>query len=242
MIKPDELYEITVTGTNINHYKQYYPEIKIRTKIKVTGEQLSKSSHLKVKYICDFCGQVYERKAYSELRSGELNACKNCRQKKTQLTCQQKYGVDHPMQNEEIHKRSVENHINNFGKEANSLDFINGIPVSKVQKLICSHLDNFILNYEEDGYFYDLFNEKINLVIEYNGRGHDLQVRFNKISLEEFNKREEKRKQNILEKHKLLIINDPYDRLIHPRRFDEALPIICQAVDALENYNIIQIK
>lgn len=43
MIKKDELYEITIVGTNINHYKQFYPDIKIGMKIKVSGDKLSQS-------------------------------------------------------------------------------------------------------------------------------------------------------------------------------------------------------
>ena len=42
--------------------------------------------------------------------------------------------------------------------------------------------------------------------------------------------------------YKLLIINDPHDRLIHPKRFNETFPLICQAVEQLQDYYIIQIK
>lgn len=242
MIKKDELYEITIVGTNINHYKQFYPDIKIGMKIKVSGDKLSQSSHLKVKFICDFCGREYERIMYSEARSGLMNACKWCRQKKTRLTCQEKYGVNHPMQDYEIHKKSVEGHLNNFGKYRKDCEFINGIPISKVQKEICNNLENFKLNYLEDGYYYDMFNSEKNLVIEYNGKGHNLQVKFGEITQEEFNFREQTRIERIKLKHKLLIIEDPYDRLIHPTNFIKYFPLICQAVEDLKDYNIIQIK
>ena len=91
MIKKDELYEVMVVGTNINHYKQFYPDIKIGMRIKVSGDELPQSSHFKVKFRCDFCGREYERVMYSGARSG--------------LTCQERYGVDHPMQDYEIHKK-----------------------------------------------------------------------------------------------------------------------------------------
>lgn len=243
MIKKDELYEVQVAPTTINHFRQFFPNIKMREKIRVSGEQLPNFSHVSIKYICDFCGAIYERKKYSELRSGlQFNACKKCRQKKTILTCQEKYGVDHPMQDYKIHKKSVEGHINNFGKARKDFIFINGIPISKVQQRICNELQGFELNYLEDGYYYDMFNSKTNLVIEYNGKGHDLQVRLGKITKEEFEKREEIRNKRIQLKHNLLIINDPYDRLIHPKRFLEALPLIRQAVENLKNYYIIQIE
>ena len=73
MIKQDELYEVTVTGTNINHYRQFYPDIKMRTKIKVSGNELPPSSHVKVKFLCDFCGEEYERTVYSENQIGRAH-------------------------------------------------------------------------------------------------------------------------------------------------------------------------
>lgn len=243
MIKMDELYEVTIAPTTINHFRQFFPSIRMGEKIKVNGAQLPNSSHMTIKYICDFCGSIYERKKYSELRSGlNTNACINCRSKKIIKTCQERYGVNHPMQDFEIHQKSVLRHINNFGKERNDCQFINGIPVSKAQKAIAEKLIDFQLNYLENGYYYDMFNSSLNLVIEYNGKGHDLQVKFGKISQEEFNKRETLRQERIRLTHKLLIINDPYDRLIHPKRFEELFPLISQAVENLKDYDIIQIK
>lgn len=243
MIKPDELYEVTVSPKTLKYFRELFPNVKLMSKIQVTGEQLSDSSHVKIKYICDFCGAVYERQKYSELRSGkEYNACPCCRTQKTILTCKERYGVNHPMQNFDIHKKSVEGHINNFGKAYNDCNFINGVPASQVQQKIGEQLEGFVLNYLEDGYYYDMFNKQLNLVIEYNGKGHDLQVRRGKITQEEFEKREQKRVAAIKKQHKLLIINDPYDRLIHPKRFNETFPLICQAVEQLQDYYIIQIK
>ena len=241
MFKEDERYKTTIVGNNINHYRKYYPNVKIGEVILVKPEELPPQSHLKVKFICDFCGQVYERILYSEMRSGACNACKNCRQKKIEQTCLEKYGVRHPMQDAVIHEKSVNNHINNFGKAWNSCGFINGIPVSKVQKQLGEAFPEFIVNYKEAGYFYDLFNKELNLVIEYNGKGHDLQVRRGKISLEEFQKKEILRKEVILKTHNLLIIEDPLDRLVHPNRFQTALIDISQAISDLKKYNVIQI-
>lgn len=242
MIKLDEYYEVTVAPTTINYFRKFFPEIRMRQKIRVTGDQLPDSSHVKIKYICDFCGNVFERIKYSEKRSGDINACPLCKNKKIIKTCQERYGVDHPMQDFNIHKKSVEGHIRNFGKEYNDLNFINGVPASKVQIKIGENLKNFKLNYLEDGYYYDMFNPLINLVIEYNGKGHDLQVRRGKISQEKFKEKEQIRIDSIRKKHKLLIIEDPYDRLIHPKRFQKFFPLICQAVEALKDYDIIQIK
>ena len=239
----DELYEVTVAPTTIKHFKEFFPNIKMGEKIKVNGAQLLPSSHMVIKYICDFCGEVYERKKYSELRSGmDINACKKCQNKKMIKTCQEKYGVNHPMQVFEIHQKSVQGHINNFGKPRNDCQFINGIPISKVQKQISERLDGFQLNFLENGYYYDMFNPNINLVIEYNGKGHNLQVKLGKITQEQFELREQTRIKYILQTHKLLIIQDPYDRLIHPRRFEENFLLISQAVKEAKNYYIIQIK
>ena len=243
MIKPNELYKTTVVPKNIKHYKQYYPDIKLMDIIEVKGEELTPGSKIKVKYLCDFCGSEYIRSKISEKRSGlEWNACAKCRTKKIQKTCLEKYGVDHPMKDPEIHRRSVEGHVNNFGKEYNSCAFANGVPVSNVQHKICTELHNFELNYLENGYYYDMFNKDLNLVIEYNGKGHDLQVRRNKITKEEFEKREQLRIQKIKEKHKLLIIEDKKDKLTYNKNFEKWMPEICQAVASLKDYHIITIE
>ncbi len=243
MIKSDELYEVTIVGTNLEHYRKFYPDIKLMDKIQVKGTELPRSSHVKVKYICDYCGAIYERMKYSEIRSGEeKNACKKCRSLKSRDTCLRKYGVEHPMQVSDIHQRSVDNHIINFGKEYKDCDFFNGIPVSKAQKFICDSLENFQLNYKESGYFYDMFNIDLNIVIEYNGKGHDLQVRRGKITLEQFQEKEDIRKETILKKHRLLIIEDKKDKLRYKKYQPSIINQILNFIHSDKKYDIIYLE
>lgn len=245
MIKRDELYSITIVPRNIEYYSQYFEKLKYGDKIQVTGEQLSPTSHKKIKYICDFCGCIFERQQDSQNRNKTNNsftACNNCRGKKIKATCNEKYGVDHPMQVPEIHQRSVEHHINNFGHEFNTCQIINGVPTSRVQQRLFTDLPNFSLNYYEDGYYYDLYCEDWNLVIEYNGKGHNLSIKCGKITEEEFELKEKIKRERILKKHNLLIIEDLKDKITHKKNYDTWLEIVRQAILENNHYKIIQIK
>lgn len=245
MIKKNELYEITIVRTNINHYKQFFPNINYFDKIFVSGEQLSSQSHQKIKYICDYCGKEFERTKGSQNRNGVFlnkDACKDCRSKKTKESCLIKYGVSSPMKVPEIHQKSVKNHKNNFKDEKSSFTFINGIPASKAQIKLQEVFPSFSLNVEEDGYYYDLFDSKKKIVIEYNGRGHDLVVRIGKTTKEVFKQREEKRKDKILEKYSLLVIEDKYDRLLKKKHFSETIPKICQFLESGKSYDTILVE
>lgn len=57
MIKKNELYEITIVRTNINHYKQFFPNINYFDKIFVSGEQLSSQSHQKLNIFVTIVGK-----------------------------------------------------------------------------------------------------------------------------------------------------------------------------------------
>ena len=123
-----------------------------------------------------------------------------------------------------------------------SFTFINGIPASKAQIKLQEVFPSFSLNVEEDGYYYDLFDSKKKIVIEYNGRGHDLVVRIGKTTEEVFKQREEKRKDKILEKYSLLVIEDKYDRLLKKKHFSETIPKICQFLESGKSYDTILVE
>lgn len=245
MIKQDELYEITIVPKNIEHYSQFFEKLKYGNKIQVTGEQLAITSRKKIKYICGFCGCTFERQKGSQNRiniNTTFTACKNCRSKKIKTTCIEKYGVDHPMKVPEIHQKSVEHHINNFGHEFNTCAIINGVPTSQVQKKLFENLENFQLNYYENGFYYDLFNLDKNLVIEYNGKGHDLSIKCGKITEKEFKEKEQKKQSKILETHNLLIIQDSKDKMLHKKNYDHWIEIVRQTILENNHYKIIRIE
>lgn len=217
MIKNDQFFKVCICRNNL---KQYYQEKgykieKIGDYIKVKAEDLPPNSHLKIKYICDYCGEEFERVIYSNQRSKKDNlkdACSKCsRTKRNKETNIINYGVDNPMKVLDFQLKCQNSKKSNFGSLYSCSTFVNGIPVSKAQEKISQIFPNFELNYHYKQYYIDLFYN--NIAIEYDGKGHDLQVRMNKITEENFIQKEENKKNIILEKYRLLRIIDKTDKL-----------------------------
>lgn len=89
----------------------------------------------------------------------------------------ERYGCEYSLQNEEVKKKSKQSLFNN-----------NTAPTSRTQKYLHELLGGK-LNYPLGNYYIDIvLNE--NIAFEYDGGGHDLQVKLGSISREEFNKKE----------------------------------------------------
>lgn len=220
MIKENQPIELTIVRPNLRDYyinKGY--NCKVGNRIIIEAKDISPSSHKKIKYICDYCNKEFERMPYSNERSKENNlikkdACTSCKRKRTLETTINKYGVDNVMKVPELQQKCKQSKNNqNFnGSTFNSCSyFINGIPVSKGQDNLHKNFPEFELNYHLDKYYIDLFYN--NICIEYNGRGHDLGVRMGKISTEDFNTKEQNKKDFICKNNKLLVIVDKKDKL-----------------------------
>ena len=120
---------------------------------------------------------------------------------KTTITNIEKYGVENPMQNPDIVAKGV---ATKFERGAQK--------TSKGQKLICDYVGG-LLNYPLYNISLDiaLLDEKID--IEYNGGGHDLCVKLKDMSKEEFNAREDKRRQRITDfEWNIIEICNPKDK------------------------------
>lgn len=216
MIKPGQIIEITLTRPDmVLQYRNKGYEGKIGQKIQVKAEDLSHQLHKKIQYICDYCGAEFERIIYSNYRSKKKNdkdACVKCsRSKRAKETCLKTYGVDNPMKVKEIQLKNQESNINNFTNSSkySCKYFEKGIPVSQGQKNLFDKLENFELNYKYQTYFIDLVKD--NIAIEYDGKGHDMQVRMGKINQEDFDKKEQIKINEILKEFRLLKIIDKKD-------------------------------
>lgn len=94
-----------------------------------------------------------------------------------------KYGFTHHMKNKEVKEKF-------FNALYNNKKYVNKIPCSKNQKHICA-LFNGELNKMFSPYCVDMFFEKENIYLEYDGTGHDMSVKKkNGITKEEFKRRE----------------------------------------------------
>lgn len=108
---------------------------------------------------------------------------------KQQQSIFNKYGVTTPILNPEIKRRISQTKIEKYGYEytKNGMLSINGVYCSKTQKEICEYF-NFKINEIIDCYCVD--GIKDNIIIEYNGGGHDLAIKQGTIAKDVFQKKE----------------------------------------------------
>lgn len=102
--------------------------------------------------------------------------------KKSIETIMERYGVDNASKIPEAKEKIREAFMKN--NQSNGIIF-----ASKNQKILNS-LYNGILNYPTKYYFLDIYFPNEQIYCEYDGSGHDLNVQMNKISKEEFMKKE----------------------------------------------------
>lgn len=142
---------------------------------------------------------------------------------KTKKTVREKYGVDNVMQNPEILERQHQSLFEHYGvttpihnpeikekiikttiknsqgtiRTHNGMLLINGVFCSQAQKDLCNFL-KFEINCLIGPYCVD--GLKDNIVLEYNGGGHDIAVQQGKISKEDFDKKERYRWEELISK------------------------------------------
>lgn len=104
---------------------------------------------------------------------------------KKKHTCLEKYGVEYPLQNKDIYCKTVSGRSRTYGQTS-----------SKQQRYI-SNLYEAQLNIQIGKYFIDMYLEEYNIFVEYDGGGHNLQVKFGNMSQEEFDSKEKERSDYI---------------------------------------------
>lgn len=116
------------------------------------------------------------------------------------VTNLERHGVEYPAQNYEIRQKQLETNVERYGfkyslqneevkrKSKQSLFKNNTAPTSRTQKYLHELLGGK-LNYPLGNYYIDIVLND-NIAFEYDGGGHDLQVKFGAVTREEFNKKE----------------------------------------------------
>lgn len=97
----DDLYPVCIGGRNYNHYKELGYEPQRNIPLYVKPNELTPGSHVKVKCVCDNCGEIFEReyKIYYKCKTLDgKDLCYNCRTLKTENTLLSKFGVKNVMQ------------------------------------------------------------------------------------------------------------------------------------------------
>jgi len=118
-----ERVKIRLNNRNINYYKEKHETnlYKLNDIIDVDIEDISNGSHVKIIIKCDKCEEekemeyrIYLRHTKNQTQDYYCNACAMIRRK---ATSNEKYGVDHPMQNKEIYNKFRKTNLEKYGVE-----------------------------------------------------------------------------------------------------------------------------
>lgn len=224
MIK-EQFIEVNISANNIKWYreKKYLPIM--RKILSVEANDIPLNSKIEIIYICDYCGIEFKRTIGSNNRSktefNKKDSCLKCSKNfRHKETCMNKYGVDSPMKDKKIQEnfiKSISGDPNkNVGENLRNqnLLFFNGVPASKVQIEISNIFNSFLINKWIGRKCCDLVDIQKKIIIEYNGKGHNLSVVLGKISQEQFNDNETNRTKELLGLgYRLLTIKDNKDLL-----------------------------
>lgn len=122
MLVPNQEIKTTWMPANREHYINLgYVYTQIRKPLIVKAEDLPKGSHMKVKVVCDYCGNVFEKDYVNYLSEHQdisgKDCCKNCQPKKFAEIFEIKHGVKNPFQLEACKQKSKETCIKKYGVE-----------------------------------------------------------------------------------------------------------------------------
>lgn len=204
----NQLITVRVINFTEKHFKSLGYDVKNGDVITIPAKDLPKGSGIKIDVECCYCHKIFKKSWRKYLETKEKCCCENCKERKMMETSLEKYGNICSLRNPEVQAKATATNMKNLGvqypfQNPNILQKCrdsynknnNTVMVSKQQKYICN-LYGGRLNYPIALYFADILLDDI--VIEYDGRGHDLAVRLNHISYDEFIQKEQNREQTII--------------------------------------------
>lgn len=145
---------------------------------------------------------------------------------KAKETCRQKYGTDYAMQNPQIREHAKASLLRN-----------GSIRTSAGQEKLCALL-NGTLNYQIGYYCVDILL-KDNIVVEYDGSGHDMTVLFHYLTREQFDKKEKFREDYIVNSgYKIIRLINKHDKDIF--QLETIDPILTMAKEKLKNHSVVR--
>lgn len=119
VLMDNQKIEITWNNANKKHYiSKGYNFTKNGDKFVINVKDLSKGSNHKVEVICDNCGTA-KTMNYSDYikchNKHNIDLCSHCRNLSAKMTWEEKYGVSHPKQVQEIKDKGVATCIEKYG-------------------------------------------------------------------------------------------------------------------------------
>lgn len=107
----NEYIELKISRKNIDHFKQWYKDIKLKDIIQVEPEKLQKSSNIKLDVSCDICGiqrnikyQAYNKNINS-CKEYPIYTCDKCSHVKIKEYNKKKWGVEYYSQTKEYNDK-----------------------------------------------------------------------------------------------------------------------------------------
>ena len=101
---------------------------------------------------------------------------------KSIVTCQERFGVDYALQSMEVREKSAKSYYTASSQKC-----------SKQQAYLFDlygNEENVEINYPVQNYNVDIYFSNSNIVLEYDGSGHDLPIKIGSVTKEEFNQKE----------------------------------------------------
>lgn len=210
----NQIIEVKINNFNINHFLSIGYDVKSGEKIEIPAKDLPIGSGLKIFVECNYCGKKFKKSWRRYLETKDDLCCSDCRKNKIMKISLEKYGHTCSLRNPEILKKSKKTNLEKYGvefplqsfeirekciktRESNPNDDI--VNTSKTQRYL-AELYKGELNKHIDKFFIDIFLEKDNIAIEYDGTGHDLCVKKYNYSKEEYLEKEKLRENIIIEK------------------------------------------
>lgn len=204
---------IKIYNSNIRFYKHKY-NCKSGDIIQINIEDTPKKSHVLIDWKCDYCGQVMRKKRYcdyirhknrSKIKTDCCEKCKGLKIKQSNIksygktnvmqlkkfkdrqrdTCYKNYGVYFPYQNQNILTKALR-------KAKKTMYKNNSAPCSRQQSYI-HNIAGGELNYPIGTLNLDIAFPQDKIYIEYDGGGHDLQIKFGNLTQKQHRLKEMKR-------------------------------------------------
>lgn len=155
---------------------------------------------------------MYDKRRESNLSKygvAETMMVKEIKDKKIR-TCNERYGGNSPMHSEEVRNKQKKALLDKYGVENPSKiessqekkaysKYINGTCNTSKEQIRLSKLFNGTLNYPVGKYNVDILIED-NLILEYDGDGHEILVKFNIETIDEFAEKEKHRTEYLVNK------------------------------------------
>lgn len=112
--------EMKIGSKNINHFVNLGYNVKYNDVIFIDVNELQKGSHYVVSVKCDICGEeknILYKEHLNQRKKHNFDTCAKCKLEKFKITNLEKYGVEHPWQNEHIKNKVKNTMLERYGVE-----------------------------------------------------------------------------------------------------------------------------